>query len=92
MNTVSVCGLDCSTCYCASMCKSCNECKGIVFHTDGRECAIYHCCVTEHGYANCLACPSAPCEIWNKTRDPKLSDEEFKANIAGRLELLRRSL
>lgn len=87
--SISVCGTDCSKCYCKDMCAGCNACKGIVFHTGGKECAIYNCCVTQHGYASCLECADIPCGIWKKTRDPKFSDEEFEANIRGRIELLK---
>ena len=88
---ISVCGADCSKCYCfgAQMCKGCNEHKGIVFHCDGKECAIYHCCKTEHSFASCLECKSLPCEIWNKTRDPKFTDEEFAESIRTRIETLK---
>lgn len=93
MNTyISVCGSDCRKCCCfeSGECTGCNECKGKVFHvSEGEACAIYNCCVTEHGYSNCLDCEKIPCGIWNKTRDPKFSDEEFEKNIAERIALLR---
>lgn len=89
MNNISVCGLDCAKCSYASMCKGCNACKGVVFHTDGKECAIYHCCVTEHGFSNCLDCTEIPCAVWQKTRDPSLSDEQFEVGIKERIELLK---
>lgn len=96
MNTnISVCGSDCSKCYCAqaNMCIGCNECRGKVFHCpDNQECAIYHCCVTRHSYLNCLDCKQIPCEIWMKTRDPKFSDEEFKQNIADRIAMLHKKV
>lgn len=89
---ISICGSDCAKCYCFEngMCVGCNECKGKVFHCpEGQECAIYHFCVTERGYANCLECGDIPCDIWRNTRDPKFSDEEFEQNIAERIALLR---
>lgn len=92
---ISICGSDCSKCYCfeANMCSGCNENKGKVFHCpEGEECAIYHCCVTERGYLNCLECEKIPCDIWQKTRDPKYSDEEFAKNIEERIETLRKEL
>ena len=90
-NKISICGLDCSKCYCfeAKMCNGCNACKGIVFHTCGKECAIYNCCVTKHGYKNCLECKDIPCDIWKKTRDPKYTDEEFERSIKERIETLK---
>ena len=31
---ISVCGMDCSVCYCfVKMCNGCNSCEGKVFHT-----------------------------------------------------------
>ena len=39
---ISICGSDCSKCYCfeSKMCNGCNEHKGVVFHCNGKECAI----------------------------------------------------
>ena len=88
---VSICGSDCSKCYCfeSKMCNGCNEHKGVVFHCNGKECAIYNCCVTKNGFKNCSECREVPCEIWKKTRDPKFSDEEFAKNIEERIEKLK---
>ena len=88
---ISICGSDCSKCYCfeSKMCNGCNEHKGVVFHCNGKECAIYNCCVTKNGFKNCSECRDVPCEIWKKTRDPKFSDEEFAKNIEERIEMLK---
>lgn len=87
---ISVCGSDCGKCYCfGEMCKGCSSCKGRVFHAGGEECPIYACCVTKHGFSDCLECGDIPCGIWQKTRDPKFTDEEFEKNIAERMETLR---
>ena len=90
-NKISICGLDCSKCYCFEnkMCIGCNACKGKVFHTGGKECAIYSCCVTKHGFNNCLECKEIPCDIWKNTRDPKYTDEEFENIIKERIEALK---
>ena len=55
---VSICGSDCSKCYCfeSKMCNGCNEHKGVVFHCNGKECAIYNCCVTKNSFKNCSEC------------------------------------
>lgn len=93
MNNISVCGSDCTKCYCygAKMCDGCDSCKGKVFHCpEGEECAIYGCCVTKNGFKSCLECDRLPCDIWRKTRDPKYSDEEFENSIHERIELLRK--
>ncbi len=90
---ISICGSDCSKCYCfdAKICTGCNNCKGKIFHIpEGQECPIYNCCVTKHGYSDCLKCSKIPCGIWKTTRDPKFSDEEFEKNITERIETLRR--
>lgn len=91
---ISICGSDCSKCYCfeSKMCKGCNACKGIVFHTGSKECSIYNCCVTKHGFKNCLECDKIPCDIWKKTRDPKFTDEEFEKSINDRVEMLKGQL
>ena len=88
---LSVCGTDCSACYCyGKMCTGCNECEGKVFHApEGQACAIYDCTVHNKGYKNCGECAAAPCDIWMKTRDPKYSDEEFNENVRGRIQALR---
>lgn len=86
---VSVCGTDCSTCYCfGNMCTGCNECGGKVFHAP-EGCAIYNCTVNSKGFKNCGECEAAPCEIWMKTRDPRYSDEEFAQNVKMRMDMLK---
>lgn len=90
VSNVSVCGTDCSTCYCfGHMCTGCNDCAGKVFHSP-EGCAIYNCTVNSKGFKNCGECEKAPCEIWMKTRDPKYSDEEFAENVKMRIETLKR--
>ena len=92
MADISICGTDCLKCYCyeQQMCTGCNSCKGKVFHcAEGQECSIYACCLTNHGYRNCLECDKLPCDIWKKTRDPKFTDEEFEESIAQRIKMLR---
>lgn len=89
MNNISICGSDCSKCSCyGSLCKGCNSCEGKVFHTESG-CGIYNCCVKEQQYEHCLQCDKVPCDMWRKTRDPELSDEDFEKNINGRLETLK---
>ena len=90
MDNISVCGSDCAKCYCfGDKCPGCNVCKGRVFHAGGAECAIYACCVTKNGYDDCLSCEKLPCGLWQKTRDPKFTDEEFEQNVAERIGLLK---
>ena len=92
MADLSVCGTDCSTCYCyGEMCTGCNECGGKVFHVpDGQTCGIYECSVNNRKLKNCGECGNVPCEIWMKTRDPKFADREFEDNVNGRIQALRK--
>ena len=90
--TVSVCGLDCSVCYCFDngMCTGCDENKGKVFHCPpDTECGIYNCCVSKHGFADCSDCGDIPCDIWRSTRDPKFTDEEFERTVTNRIDMLK---
>lgn len=91
---ISICGSNCDKCYCleSRVCKGCNRCKGVVFHAGGRECPIYNCCVTKHRFKSCLECDKIPCDIWNATRDPKFTDEEFEKNITNRVGLLKEQI
>jgi catechol 2,3-dioxygenase-like lactoylglutathione lyase family enzyme len=86
---LTVCGTDCLACGCfGTLCKGCNECEGKVFHSpDG--CSIYTCVRIEKKLHDCGKCDKLPCEIWQKTRDPKFTDEEFRQNIAARVQALK---
>lgn len=89
---ISVCGTDCSACYCfGKMCDGCNECEGKVFHApEGKACPIYDCVRNRKSLSDCGKCGEVPCEIWNRTRDPKFTDEEFNENVAIRVQNLKR--
>ena len=92
MSMISVCGADCSTCYCyeEKMCNGCNEVKGKVFYIPGgKACSIYDCTVNTNKYNHCGNCDKLPCDIWRNTRDPKFTDEEFEENINERILNLR---
>lgn len=92
LTKLSVCGTDCSTCYCyGEMCKGCNECEGKPFHIPegGEKCSIYKCVIHDKKLRDCGKCKELPCSIWKATRDPKFSDEEFEKNISGRMKALR---
>lgn len=88
---LSVCGTDCSACYCyGKMCSGCNDLSGKVFHVpEGQACAIYDCTVNQKQLKNCGECSEAPCDIWMKTRDPKYSDEEFAESVKMRIQALK---
>lgn len=91
MDFISVCGTDCSACYCfGSMCNGCNACEGKVFHApEGKACAIYDCVRTNKGLGDCGKCQEVPCKIWLATRDPKYSDAEFEETIRTRIQTLK---
>ena len=83
--SISVCGTDCGACsFFGGMCRGCNECQGRVFHAPtGCACPIYA-CVREK--------KDLRCSLWQSTRDPSFTDEQFAANIAGRVENLRKRM
>lgn len=87
---LSVCGMDCSACYCKDLCEGCNAACGKVFHmAAGKACPIYACCAGKHRYATCAECPEVPCDLWRSERDPSYSDEQFEASINERVANLR---
>ena len=91
---LSVCGV-----YCKTDCRAFgNECAGCV-ELEGRvswapyygkeRCPIYD-CVTEKGLSSCGDCGMAPCKVWFDTRNPDVSDAEFKADLDNRLANLEK--
>ena len=87
---MSCCGTECRDCsFYGNMCQGCNECQGKVFHAPaGKACPIYACSVNKKKLRNCGQCGEVPCDIWRETKDPQLSDEAFKKNIADRVKNL----
>ncbi len=89
MKNISCCGSDCGGCqYHGGLCGGCNETQGKPFFSLDKPCAIYQCAVLEKGRHNCAGCDKLPCGIWQDTRDPKFTDEEFAENICQRIERL----
>lgn len=88
---LSCCGTACKQCeYYGTLCKGCNESRGKVFHApEGQACPIYQCSIHQHQYGGCGDCSKVPCDIWRKTKDPSLSEEEFEQSIKQRVERLR---
>ncbi|MGL5259727.1 MAG: helix-turn-helix domain-containing protein [Lachnospiraceae bacterium] len=88
---ISVCGTDCSSCYCfGKMCNGCNSCEGKLFHApEEKACPIYDCVNNNKCMKSCGECNEVPCKIWLDTREPKFSDEEFNENVAMRINALR---
>ena len=88
---ISVCGTDCSVCSIwGAMCKGCNEACGKVFHVPGgKPCPIYACCAGRHRLATCASCESLPCNIWQATRDPSMTDEQFQKSVEDRAAILK---
>lgn len=89
---LSVCGTDCSACPLhGNLCTGCNEACGKVFHApEGKPCPIYGCCVNKHHYATCASCSQAPCAVWQATRDPSMTDEQFEQSVNDRVSALRK--
>lgn len=87
---LSCCGTECAKCeYYGNLCKGCNESLGKVFHApQGQACAIYECSINRKNLESCGACDYAPCDIWRKTKDPSMSEEEFENSIRERMERL----
>ena len=88
---LSVCGTDCSACPLhGNLCTGCNEACGKVFHApEGKPCPIYGCCVNKHHYATCASCSRVPCAVWQATRDPSMTDEQFEQSVNDRVSALR---
>ena len=89
---LSVCGTDCSACPLhGNLCTGCNEACGKVFHApEGKPCPIYGCCVNKHHYATCASCSRVPCAVWQATRDPSMTDEQFEQSVNDRVSALRK--
>ena len=89
---LSCCGTECAKCSCyGDLCKGCNETRGKVFHVpQGQACGIYECSMNQKKLKSCGDCEHVPCDIWRKTKDPSMSEEEFERNIAGRVKNLGR--
>ena len=88
---LTVCGTDCAACPLhGTQCAGCNEACGKVFHTPaGKPCPIYACCAGKHRFATCADCGELPCAVWQATRDPSMTDEQFQASIKRRVSALR---
>ena len=88
---ISCCGADCDSCdYYGKMCQGCNAVYGKVFHAPtGKECPIYACCRLQNGFHSCGECGKLPCERILGTRDPGLSEEEFRKTVSDRVKRLR---
>ena len=90
---LSVCGTDCSACPLhGNLCTGCNEACGKVFHANGKACPIYACCANKRRITNCASCNQCnqlPCDIWQATRDPSMTDEQFRKSIKDRVSVLK---
>ena len=89
---LSACATDCSACSLfGNPFTGCNKASGKVFYLPGgKPCGIYSCCVSKHRYATCASCDQVPCHIWQDTRDPSLTDEQFEESISSRVATLKR--
>lgn len=95
MEHISCCGADCTKCQ--DYRKSCNGCKetcGKVAWTQYvgvQVCPIYQCAILDNKYKSCAECSELPCKKIYDTKDPKMTDEEFRENIAERVDRLKNS-
>ena len=87
---LTVCGSDCAACPLhGNTCAGCNETCGKVFHApSGKACPIYACCAGKHRFATCADCTEMPCAVWMSTRDPSMTDEQFRNSVETRARLL----
>ena len=90
---LSVCGTDCSACpLLGSPCEGCNASCGKVFHAPaGKPCPIYACCAGKHRFATCADCGALPCGIWLSTRDPSMTEEQFRESVERRVQALKQA-
>ena len=88
---ITCCCADCKACRCyGKNCQGCNELSGKVFHVpEGKTCPIYRCAVYRQHRTSCAGCLELPCEIWNTTKDPSLSQEAFEADLQKRMGRLK---
>lgn len=93
MKTISICGVDCTTC--REYGKTCNGCEAIqgkVFWAPYMEldcCPIYRCCKDEKKHDHCGKCNQLPCQLYIDTRDPSYSEEEHLESIKERVKVLK---
>ena len=61
-----VCGKYCGTCdlYALGECRGCAYQLGLTKHG---ECAIFQCCIVEHGLEHCGLCDNFPCQIFSRS-------------------------
>jgi hypothetical protein len=88
----SICGVNCLT-DCGAFPKECSGCNKLLgkvpwakFYGKVR-CPIYD-CAQDKGLTSCGDCGQAPCRVWFETRNPQVSEKEFKADIKSRLKNL----
>lgn len=91
--TISPCGVDCTSCgeY-GKTCAGCRDIKGKVFWLEyiGQPvCPLYACPIEKHGLRSCAECPELPCASFYELRDPSVSEEDHRREIATRVKRLR---
>ena len=85
-----ICAVDCPAYN--TECAGCNDLSGKISwakYLGLEKCPIYSCIVSK-GLSDCGQCGDAPCKLWLETRDPSASDEGFAADLAKRLENLKK--
>ena len=56
---------------------------------DGKECSTYICCRRKNCFHNCGQCKKLPCELIYSTKDPGVSDEDFKKYLNESIKRLK---
>jgi hypothetical protein len=91
---LSACGLKCDECeFFKKTCSGCYNVKGSTFWAQEmmpeKVCPLFDCAVNKKELISCGGCGLLPCELFLKMKDPKSTDEEHKASILKRVELLK---
>jgi hypothetical protein len=93
MSQITACGLICRDCpFLGPKCAGCAPSAGKPFWAAEfglAGCPIYDCAVNQRGYATCGQCPSLPCDVFTKLKDPNLSEEEFQRSLHERVARLK---
>lgn len=91
---VSACGLLCDKCqFFNKTCKGCYQVEGRTFWAreaiPDKICPLFNCAVYEHKFNNCGQCHQLPCNKFMELKDPNITEEEHKASIQKRINILR---
>ena len=91
---LSVCGLKCNECeFFNTTCAGCVRVKGSTFWAKemmpSKVCPLFDCAVNTKNFKNCGECKDLPCQLFLNMKDPNSSEEEHRASIGKRVNLLK---